>query len=118
MRKSFAFTLGLPAMVFAACLFVDLEPTDTRLEIALVSEAQALIGRPRTPGSFAGVGRRTTHRVARRTTRRTVRRTSIYAASLPSATCAPVEINTATYQKCGSTYYEEVNGQYVVVQVQ
>ena len=41
-----------------------------------VKEAQAVVGRPMTPGSVAGV--------ARRTTRRTIRRSTIYATTLPA----------------------------------
>ena len=48
------------------------------------SEAQARVGRPLTPGSVAGV--------ARRTTRRVIRRSTIYVATLP-ASCSSVTIN-------------------------
>lgn len=70
--------------------------------------AEAVIGRPLTPGSVAGV--------ARRTTRRTIRRSTIYAASLPAG-CRTVVVNGATLWQCGGTYYQAYNNQYVVVYV-
>ena len=75
----------------------------------IVNEAQARIGRPLTPLSVAGV--------ARRTTRRRIRRTTIYVATLPKG-CTTVKIDGATCYKCGGTYYQAHNGQYVVVHVE
>jgi hypothetical protein len=75
----------------------------------VVSEAEARIGRPATPGSVAGVGRRTT--------RRRIRRTTIYVASLPKG-CTTVNIDGAVCYSCGGTYYQAHNGQYVVVEVE
>lgn len=76
--------------------------------IGIAAPAQALVGRPLTPLSYAGV--------ARRTTRRVVRRTAVYASALPAG-CVPVAINGATYYQCGATYYEPHQGKYVVVDV-
>jgi hypothetical protein len=76
--------------------------------IALASEAHAVVGRPLTPVSVAGV--------ARRTTRRTVARTSAYVAALPP-NCVNVNINGAVYHQCGATYYQASGSQYVVVHV-
>lgn len=78
------------------------------LDGSLVSEAEAVVGRPLTPVSVAGV--------ARRTTRRTIRRTAVYAASLPRG-CTPVTISGAALHSCGGTYYQASGSQYVVVQV-
>ena len=75
----------------------------------IVSKAQARIGRPATPGSVAGVGRRTT--------RRRIRRTTIYVASLPKG-CTTVNIDGAVCYLCGGKYYQAHNGQYVVVNVE
>jgi hypothetical protein len=61
-----------------------------------------------TPGSVAGV--------ARRTTRRTIRRTSVYVAALPTG-CTTVVIEGTTLHQCGATYYQSDNNQYVVVEV-
>ncbi|MCP4714596.1 MAG: hypothetical protein GY868_05710 [Deltaproteobacteria bacterium] len=74
----------------------------------VVSEAQARIGRPATPGSVAGV--------ARRTTRRRIRRTTRYVATLPKG-CTTVVIEGTTLHQCGGTYYQSHSGQYVVVNV-
>lgn len=75
----------------------------------LVTEAQAVVGRPMTPVSVAGV--------ARRTTRRTIIATSAYVAALPPA-CTVVVIEGATLHQCGATYYQASGSQYVVVNVQ
>jgi len=74
----------------------------------IISEAEAVVGRPMTPGSVAGV--------ARRTTRRTIRRTAVYVAALPTG-CTTVVIEGTTLQQCGGTYYQADNNQYVVVEV-
>ena len=75
---------------------------------SLAPSAEARIGRPLTPGSSAGV--------ARRTTRRVVRRSTIYVAALPRG-CAKVHINGVSYWHCGATYYQHYSGRYVVVYI-
>jgi len=75
----------------------------------LVPEAQAIVGRPMTPISYAGV--------ARRTTRRAIYATSVYRATLPAG-CTTVIIEGATLHQCGATYYQPSGSQYVVVKVQ
>lgn len=74
----------------------------------LVSEAQAIVGRPATPVSVAGV--------ARRTTRRTIRRTAVYVSTLPP-NCTTVNVNGVALRQCGATYYQPSGNQYVVVEV-
>ena len=74
----------------------------------IVGEAEARIGRPATPGSVAGV--------ARRTTRRHVRRSTVYVATLPRG-CTTVVIEGTTLTQCGTTYYQPHGSQYVVVYV-
>jgi hypothetical protein len=71
-----------------------------------VSEVEAVIGRPATPASVAGV--------ARRTSRRTFHRSTIYRATLPAG-CKTVVIEGTTLHQCGGTYYQPYNNQYVVV---
>jgi hypothetical protein len=75
----------------------------------LTKEAQAIIGRPMTPVSYAGV--------ARRTTRRVIRRTVIYAATLPAG-CTTVVMEGMTLHQCGATYYQPEGNQFVVVEVE
>lgn len=75
----------------------------------IVKDAEAVIGRPGTPGSVAGV--------ARRSTRRMVRRTSVYVAALPAG-CQTVNVEGTTLQQCGSTYYQASGSQYEVVVVE
>lgn len=80
--------------------------TDQRV---LIAPAEAIIGRPATPLSYAGV--------ARRTTRRMIYRTSVYVAALPPS-CTIVVIEGSSLHYCGGTYYQPYGKQYVVVNVQ
>lgn len=73
-----------------------------------VSMAHAIVGRPLTPGSVAGV--------ARRTTRRVIRRSSIYVATLP-ASCVRTSVNGGVVWSCGGAYYQPYGGRYVVVYI-
>lgn len=74
----------------------------------LITDAQARVGQPLTPGSAAGV--------ARRTTRRTIRRTAVYVSALPRG-CTKTSINGTAIWRCGGTYYQSYSGRYVVVHV-
>ena len=104
MRKS---TLGVVAAVLA--LAVGGFPAVGGFEVlSLAAEAQAVVGRPVTPVSYAGV--------ARRTTRRVIRRTTIYVATLPPA-CTVVVVEGTSLHFCGGTYYQPYGTQYVVVNV-
>ena len=97
-------TIVIGCSLFAACLLVDgWYPGGL-----VISEVEARIGRPATPGSVAGV--------ARRTTRRRIRRSTVYVASLPRG-CTTVVIEGTTLQQCGGTYYQTHGSQYVVVYV-
>lgn len=75
---------------------------------SFIGEAHAIVGRPLTPGSVAGV--------ARRTTRQVVRRSTIYVAALPAG-CARTSVNGAVIWRCGGVYYQPYGGRYVVVYV-
>ena len=74
----------------------------------LISSVEAVVGRPLTPVSVAGV--------ARRTTRRRVVATSVYVATLPPA-CTTIVIEGVTVQQCGGQYYQASGTQYVVVNI-
>jgi len=74
----------------------------------IIGDAQAIVGRPLTPASYAGV--------ARRTTRRVVRRTTVTVAALPVG-CTTVVIEGVSLHQCGATYYQTSGTQYVVVKV-
>lgn len=98
--RTIARILTLAGLVLAA---------DAWLPGGLVSgAAEARVGRPATPGSVAGV--------ARRTTRRMIRRSTIYIASLPPA-CTVVVVEGVSLHSCGGTYYQPYGTQYVVVYV-
>lgn len=90
-------------------LIIELSPEVPFVRVSVTSDAEARIGRPLTPLSFAGV--------ARRTTRRVVRRSAIYVSTLPRG-CGQVNINGAMYWQCGATYYQQSGTQYVVVHVE
>jgi hypothetical protein len=74
----------------------------------LIAPAEAIVGRPATPVSYAGV--------ARRTTRRMVYRTTVYVKVLP-ASCTIVVVEGASLHYCSGTYYQPYGTQYVVVNV-
>ena len=97
--------LGL-GMVMALAQF---DPGSLLGALSPIPEANAVVGRPATPVSVAGV--------ARRTTRRVIRRTTIYVVSLPRS-CTVVVVEGTQLHLCGGTYYQQVGTQYVVVVVE
>lgn len=74
-----------------------------------IKDVEARIGRPLTPVSVAGVGRRTT--------RRAIRRSAVYVAALPIGYTTVVVSGTTLY-KSGNTYYQADGTQYVIVEVE
>jgi hypothetical protein len=72
------------------------------------SPAEARIGRPWTPLSYAGA--------ARRATRRALALSGIYVAALPPA-CVRVTVDGMRLWRCGGIYYRAYSGRYVVVYV-
>lgn len=95
-------TIAIVIMFLAAGLLTDGVFNDG----VLINEAEARVGRPLTPGSVAGV--------ARRTTRRRIRRTAVYVATLPRG-CTTVVIEGVSCNQCGSTYYQADGNQYVEI---
>ena len=71
----------------------------------LVPEAQARIGRPLTPLSYAGV--------ARRTTRRAIRRGALVRSIPPG--CAYGTYHGYSLYYCGGVYYQRSGNGYVIV---
>lgn len=104
MRKS---TLAMMALGLTLAI-VELPPGAIFGDMSLMKEAHAIVGRPATPVSVAGV--------ARRTTRRTIVATSSYVAVLPPA-CTVVVIEGTSLHQCGATYYQSSGTQYVIVNV-
>ena len=74
----------------------------------VTTDAEARIGRPLTPLSYAGV--------ARRTRRRIIRRTAIYINTLPRG-CSNIRIEGITLQQCGNAYYQSHGNRYMQVYV-
>ncbi len=103
------FLLAIALTAFAGATLINGDPVGVVQKGELVAPANAVIGRPGTPLSFAGA--------ARRTTRRVIRRSTIYAATLPRG-CAQVSVNGAALWQCGATYYQPAGSQFVVVYVQ
>ena len=102
--------LTIKATLIASAALIAGIVADISLEGGFVlQEAQAVIGRPLTPLSYAGV--------ARRTSRRMIYATAVYAATLPRGCTTVVIEGTALYQ-CGATYYQAAGSQYVVVRVE
>lgn len=101
-------TFGMLSMGLALVV-ADLPDQRPLSGFSLMKEAHAIVGRPLTPVSVAGV--------ARRTTRRAIVATSVYVASLPPS-CTVVVIEGTTLHQCGSTYYQASGTQYVVVKVE
>ncbi|CAN7675238.1 hypothetical protein [Mesorhizobium sp. LjRoot246] len=107
-RRSTYLALGLAAVF----LFGDLRiETDQPMSAAISfgTPAEARIGHPLTPLSYAGVARRT----ARRTVRRTARRLAV----LPAG-CVYGPYYGAYYYNCGGVYYARSSGVYVEVIIQ
>ena len=102
-KRSLKGTLALSVGALIAAFLVE-----AHLPVKFISEASAVVGRPLTPISVAGV--------ARRTTRRTIARTSYYVAALPVG-CTTVVVENVTLHQCGATYYQPYNNQYVVVEI-
>lgn len=97
------------SIVVTASLLPDHNTFENISNGYFTSTAHAVIGRPATPGSVAGL--------SRRATRRTIRRTNHYVNTLPQS-CTTVVVDGTSLWLCGSTYYQLHNSQYVVVQVE
>lgn len=104
MKNSTFFALALGVVAIGS----DMLPGGLVPGGVFIKDAQAIVGRPLTPVSVAGV--------ARRTTRRAIVATSIYVATLPPS-CQVVVIEGMSLHQCGGTYYQPSGNQYVVVNV-
>lgn len=97
------------AIAAFACLFgageIQFAHTPLGISFQPVSSAEAVVGRPLTPMSYAGV--------ARRTTRRTIRR-GAYIASIPRG-CPYGSYYGYSLYYCGGTYYQKSGSGYVIV---
>ena len=106
--KPFATKSTLAAIAFVSAMTLGHDPEEIWVTGNTSPTAEAVIGRPGTPLSYAGV--------ARRTTRRVIRRSTIYLTALPPA-CRSVSISGTVLWQCGATYYQADGARYVVVYV-
>jgi hypothetical protein len=105
MRKVMKAAIVALALLFGAG---DIELGGQQVNLgffSLTSDAQARVGRPLTPGSVAGV--------ARRTTRRTFRR-GAYIATIPAGCHHGTYYGHSAYH-CGGSYYQRSGSGYVIV---
>jgi hypothetical protein len=94
-------------LLAAAMAFCDFEWVGWVPELnGLTPGAEAVVGRPLTPLSYAGVARRTSRRVARRTT---------YRINTLPAGCAYGPYYGAYYYNCGGIYYVQEGNVYIKV---
>jgi hypothetical protein len=84
---------------------IDLGGHQTGFVFSPTSTAEAVVGRPLTPLSYAGV--------ARRTTRRAIRR-GAYVASIPPGCPYGTYYGYSLYY-CGGTYYQRSGSGYVII---
>jgi hypothetical protein len=68
------------------------------------TEVLAVVGRPLTPVSYAGVARRTTRRAVAATAAVATTAAVVSVATLPAG-CARMNVNGASYYQCGTAYY-------------
>lgn len=95
--------IGAIALIFGAG---DIQlDTGSTLGVRLVPAAEAVVGHPLTPGSYAGVARRTTRRIVRR---------GAYVAAVPRGCPYGVHYGYNLYY-CGGTYYQKSGSGYVIV---
>lgn len=100
------FTLAALVTGFAFFGLVPGAETPILQEVVATKEAEARIGRPLTPLSYAGVARRTSRRVARRT--------SVRLNALPGG-CIYGPYYGANYWNCGGAYYQQQGNVYIQV---
>jgi hypothetical protein len=94
------------AVTLTAAFIFEIEPSKVVFGLGVgPSDAQARVGRPLTPGSVAGV--------ARRTTRRTIRRGAYYGA-LPRG-CGRVTVYGYAVWDCRGQYYQSSGSGYVII---
>jgi hypothetical protein len=102
------FKQALVAALSLGLIWGDIELAGQQVTIGffkMISEAEARVGYPATPGSVAGVARRTTRRVIRR---------GAYIGAIPAG-CAFGNYYGYSLYYCGGTYYQKSGSGYVIV---
>jgi len=114
-EKELLRTWPRPTLLFMLALMfiIDFPVVDISTNF-LVKDAEAVIGRPATPGSVGGVRRRTRRRVLRRTAVVTYG-TRVH--TLPAG-CSKMVVGGAEYHNCNGVYYRPYyQGNQVVYEV-
>ena len=98
------------AAAATALLFTDLDVglTTGLPQVSITAPAEARVGRPATPVSYAGVARRTTRRVVR---------TNYRINTLPAG-CHYGPYYGGNYWNCGGVYYEQSGNVYIQITVE
>jgi len=93
-----------------ALLFADFDigVTTGLPQVSITAPAEARVGRPATPVSYAGVARRTTRRVVR---------TNYRINTLPAG-CRYGPYYGGNYWNCGGVYYEQSGNVYIQITVE
>lgn len=99
-----AVVISIALLFGASDFFIADWPVNMGL-FKMVPDAEARVGRPATPGSVAGVARRTTRRVIRR---------GAYVGAIP-ASCRYGSYYGYSLYSCGGAYYQKSGSGYVVV---
>lgn len=112
--KHIVSSFSYPVVILLAFLFIFVDIPYNIIDIPFVKDAEAIAGRPATPGSVAGVRRRT----RRRTTRRVIA-IGTRATVLPVGHATVVVLGVTYYHHEGVYYqphYEGTTVVYVVVE--
>lgn len=98
------------AVAATALLFTDFDVglTTGLPQVSITAPAEARVGRPATPVSYAGVARRTTRRVVR---------TNYRINTLPAG-CHYGPYYGGNYWNCGGVYYEQSGNVYIQITVE
>ncbi|MCE5232534.1 MAG: hypothetical protein ABFC67_10150 [Mizugakiibacter sp.] len=108
--------ISATALVVGSAIALAAMDMVSSVHIGIISSAHAVVGRPLTPVSYAGVARRTTRRAVAATSTHT---TTVIVSTPPSTTvvavgtvvyvlpkdCARTKIGGDSYYHCGATYY-------------
>jgi hypothetical protein len=100
-RANSKMRIVIPVLVFLLIGFVIIADENLDLDIFFTRPADAVVGRPATPGSVAGVARRTSRRVSRRHAIAYGTRVTVLPVGYTTVVVAGV-----SYHVCDGVYYQ------------